>query len=339
MPNRALPGNKKRSRTLLLTDRDIKKLITMRQAIDIIRKVFTAHGRSAVQMPPKIYIHLKKYNGDFRAMPAYVEGLEACGVKWVNVHPRNRAHGLPVVMALIVLSDPRTGYPLAIMDGTYITSLRTGAAGGIAAKYLANKGSSHIGFVGCGVQALFQLMALQYLFKIKTITAYDQESSHAKQFIRHARSLGVTAKIAVSIEACVRDKDIVVTTTPSRKPAIKAAWISPGTHINAIGADARGKEELDPELLKKAKIIVDDIAQATHSGEINVPLAKKLLRVNDIRATLGQVMVGAKRGRVSPSEITIFDSTGLAIQDMAVASYVYKSSIARSRKPKTISFL
>jgi alanine dehydrogenase len=130
-----------------------------------------------------------------------------------------------------------------------------------------------------------------------------------------------------------------VTTTPSRKPIIKAAWISPGTHINAIGADAKGKEELDPLLIKKARVVVDDIAQAVHSGEINVPLSKKLFKVKDIRATLGQVVVGARRGRVSPKDITIFDSTGLAIQDVALASYAYKKTAARRDAVRTISFL
>lgn len=326
-------------RTALLTGRDIVKLVNMRQAINIARKVFAAHGHRRIQMPPKIYIHLGKYNGDFRAMPAYVEGMEACGVKWVNVHPHNRVHGLPTVMALIVLSDHKTGFPIAIMDGTYITSLRTGAAGGIGAKYLAKKSSSSIGFVGCGVQASFQLMALRNLFNIRAISAYDKEPARAKQFLRQIANLGIAAKNCDSVETCVRNKDIVVTTTPSRKPIIRAAWISPGTHINAIGADAKGKQELDPAILKKARIIVDDIAQAIHSGEINVPLSKKLFKAGDIRATLGQVVVGAKSGRVSPKDITIFDSTGLAIQDMALASYIYKKAIGRRTAVRTISFL
>jgi alanine dehydrogenase len=329
----------KTRKTAVLTNKDIVKLVNIRQAIDIARKVFAAHGLSAVRMPPKIYLHLDKYYGDFRAMPAYVEGMEACGVKWVNVHPNNRTRGLPTVMAMIVLSDPRTGYTLAVMDGTYITNLRTGAAGGIAAKYLANKSSSQIGFVGCGVQASFQLMALSSLFTIKAVDAYDKEPARAKQFVQQAANLGIAAQVCNSIKTCVRNKDIVVTTTPSRKPIIRAAWIRPGTHINAIGADAKGKEELDPLLLKKARIIVDDIAQAVHSGEINVSLSKKLFKIGDISATLGQVIVGTGKGRVSPKDITIFDSTGLAIQDMALASYVYKRAIARRGAIRTISFL
>ena len=326
-------------KTLILTGPRIKKLVDMRRVLRIVEKAFAAHGRNAVQMPPKLYIHLDKFNGDFRAMPAYVGSMEACGVKWVNVHPGNIKSGLPAVMAVIILSDPRTGFPLAVMDGTYITNLRTGASGGIAAKYLANRDSSTVGFVGCGTQALFQLMALHYIFNLKAISAYDKEPARVARFIKQSKALGIAVKRCGDIEDCVRMKDIVITTTPSRKPLINAGWISAGTHINAIGADAKGKEELDPAILKKAKVIVDDTAQAVHSGEINVPISKGLIKKSDICATLGQVVISRKRGRVSRNEITIFDSTGLAIQDMAVASYVYKRSMASPGGRRKISFL
>jgi alanine dehydrogenase len=242
-------------------------------------------------------------------------------------------------MALIVLSDPRTGFPLAVMDGTYITNLRTGASGGVAAKHLAKAGSSTAGFVGCGAQALFQLMALRYVFNLKAVSAYDKEPGQARRFVKGAASLGIRANICKSVKECVMMKDIVVTTTPSRKPVVMAGWISAGTHINAIGADAKGKEELDPRLLKRAKIVVDDMVQAAHSGEINVPMSRRSLKKADIRATLGQVVLGRKRVRASKYDITVFDSTGLAIQDVAVASYVYKRSLASPGRQQKASFL
>jgi len=325
-------------KTLILTGRDIKGLVDMPRILGIVEKAFRAHGRGTVQMPPKIYIHLKKYNGDLRAMPAYVEGMEACGVKWVNVHPDNRKRGLPVVMALIILSDPRIGYPIAVMDGTYITNMRTGAAGGVAAKYLANRGSSTAGFVGCGVQALFQLMALRSIFALKAVSVYDKEPAQADRLTMHARALGITIKRCGDIKDCVSKKDILVTTTPSRRPIIDAGWISPGTHINAIGADAKGKEELDPAIFKRAKVVVDDMAQAVHSGEINVPLSKRLIKKSDICATLGEIVMGKKSCRASKDDITIFDSTGIAINDIAVASYVYKRAMARPGAKRKISF-
>ena len=331
--------NRSNKSTILLTRPQIEKMVNLRQVLRIVEKAFAAHGRGAVQMPPKIYLHLNRYKGDFRAMPAYVEDTGACGMKWVNVHPGNRTHGLPAVMAIIILSDPRTGYPAAIMDGTYITNLRTGASGGVAAKYLANRSSSNVGFVGCGVQAMYQFLSLREIFDIKTVAMHDKSLAQAKRFMTIVRQLGYKAECFSNIKGCVSGRDVVVTTTPSRKPLIKAAWISPGTHINAIGADAKGKEELDPSILKKARIVVDDMEQAAHSGEINVPLSKGYLKEKDIYATLGQVVIGKRTGRSSPCQITVFDSTGLAIQDMAVASYVYKRSLAGQGRLRKISFL
>ncbi len=316
-------------KTLILTRREIEKLINMHRVLRIVEEAFKAHGEGKVQMPAKIYIHLDKYHGDFRAMPAYIEGMEACGIKWVNVHPENKKYGLPAVMAVIILSDPKTGFPLAVMDGTLITNLRTGAAGGIAAKYLANKNSSKVALVGCGAQARTQLMALRELFKIKYISVCGCRESHAISLVKEMKSLGFKTGCCLNIEACVRGADIIVTTTPVRKPIIKSEWIGRGVHINAIGADAKGKEELEPAILKRAKIVVDDRTQAVHSGEINVPISKKIIKESDIYSTLGEIITGKKKGRTSKDEITVFDSTGLAIQDVAVASYIYKEAMKR----------
>lgn len=316
-------------KTLILTQRQIEKLIDMRKTLRIVEEAFGAQGQGEVQMPPKIYIHLDKYKGDFRAMPAFLDRMKACGIKWVNVHPANKRYGLPAVMAVIILNDPRTGFPLAIMGGTLITNLRTGAAGGVAAKYLANKDSSTAAFVGCGAQARTQLMALKELFRLREVRVSGCRESHAIAFIKETGSSGIDMRCCSNIEDCVRGADIVVTTTPVRKPIVKSEWIGRGVHINAIGADAKGKEELDPALLKRAKIVVDDKMQAIHSGEINVPISRKIIKETDIYATLGEVVTGKKGARISKDEITLFDSTGLAIQDVAVANYVYKEAIRR----------
>jgi alanine dehydrogenase len=141
--------------------------------------------------------------------------------------------------------------------------------------------------------------------------------------MKHVRHLGISMNAAPDVKTCVRDCDIVVTTTPSRRPLLKLPWLKNGVHINAIGADATGKQELDPAILKQAKIVVDAWEQASHSGEINVPLEKGLLTKRDIYADIGQIVAGKKRGRVTKREITIFDSTGLAIQDVAIANLIY----------------
>jgi alanine dehydrogenase len=271
-------------------------------------------------------------------MPAYLEEENITGVKIVNVHPGNPDRGLPTVMALIVLLSPETGAPVAIMDGTYLTDVRTGAAGGIAAKYLARKDSKVIGLVGAGNQAKTQLEALCEVFEPELVRVTSRTKESSEKFIREMADITPSEiRYEENVEK-VCDCDILVTTTPTRKPIVKAQWIKDGTHINAIGADAVGKEELDPELLIRSKVIVDDIVQALHSGEVNVPLSKHYISENDIHAELGEVIVGLKPGRTSDEEITIFDSTGLAIQDVASAHLVYERAVSKGLGKQVLMF-
>jgi alanine dehydrogenase len=298
---------------------DVQQLITLKEVIEVVEEAFRQKGKGKVQMPPKVYVSFEK--GDFRTMPAYLPLMGAAGVKIVNVHPRNPERNLPTVMATILLLDPETGVPLSIMDGTWITAARTGAAGAIAAKYLARKDSRKVGIVGAGVQARYQLLSLAEIMEIDEVMVASKE--RALIYAEEMRGKGFNVRVG-TIEEVARNADILVTTTPVTRPIVMDKDIRQGTHINAIGADAPGKEELDPSILKRAKIVVDDYEQACHSGEINVPLSMGILRREDIYAELGEIVAGKKRGRESGEEITVFDSTGLAIQDVAVAWAVYK---------------
>jgi len=305
--------------TLILTEGEVKSLLKMSDAMQAVERAFRLYAEGKdTQMPPKVYLTFEK--GDLRAMPALVENY--AGVKWVNSHPHNRERGLPTVMALLILSDPETGFPLAVMDATLITCVRTGAAGGIAAKHLARKDSRVFGFVGCGTQAYYQLEALREVFDVEKVLAYDLYPSASANFVEHCSRLGIDA-VACDCEKACRC-DVLTTTTPSTSPVVKDEWVEEGTHINAIGADAPGKQELDEKLLLRAKIVVDDIEQAVHGGEINVAISKGIIKPDDIHATIGEVIAGLKPGRESEDEITVFDSTGLAIQDIATASVVFE---------------
>ncbi|MBU4312545.1 MAG: alanine dehydrogenase [Candidatus Omnitrophica bacterium] len=328
----------KKHKTLILDSNTIRRLIGIKDAMKAIEKVFRYFGQGKTEMPPKIYIHLDKYKGDFRAMPAYVEGLKSSILKWVNVHPENKKKGLPTVMAIIILSDPRNGYPLCIMDGTYATALRTGAAGGIAAKYLARRDSRTLALLGCGAQAKTQLAALCEVFAIDKVNTWDIKRSQSLSFLKGIRALGLKTRISNSVRDCVKDCDIVVTTTPSRSPLVKLEWLKKGVHINAIGADAKGKRELDVRILKRAKIVVDSWEQASYSGEINVPLARGELSKKDIYADIGEIVTGKKKGRTSADEITLFDSTGLAVQDVAIADVIYRKAV-EARAGKYVKFI
>ena len=329
----------KGKKTLILERKAIEKLAGIKEAIGAVERAFRYFGEGKVQMPPKMYITVDKHLGDFRAMPAYVEHTGGCGIKWVNVHPENRKKSLPTVMALIILSDPKTGFPLCVMDATYVTALRTGAAGGVAAKYLARKNSKKAALIGCGTQALTQLAALNEIFRLTEVNIWGCRKGETKSFIRKAgRSMPVKMQAVKSLRDCVEGCDIVFTTTPSVRPIVKSEWIAKGTHINAIGADAKGKEELDPAILKKAKVVVDDWRQASHSGEINVPLRKGTFSKRNIYADIGQIVAGKKRGRTKADEITVFDSTGLAIQDVSLADVIYRKAV-RTGKGKYVSFI
>lgn len=326
--------------TYLIKKSEIEKIFDLKNAISVVEKVLKLYAENKTQMPAKIYLDFEK--GDFRCMPAYIPSLKVGGLKVVNVHPNNKT--LPTVMALIILLDPDTGFPLVVMDGKYITDLRTGAAGAIAIKYLSRQNSKTVGFIGSGRQAETQLEALMITKpKIKEIFVYDINLEKAKNFCeKYSQRYNLKAIPADSVETALKSADIVITTTPSRIPVVKENYIKPGTHINAIGADAAGKQELESSLTKKSKIVIDNWEQASHSGEINVPLSQGIISKKDIYAELGEIILGKKKGRENQKEITIFDSTGLAIQDIACAGFVYnkiKSNKKLEKSLKKIRFL
>lgn len=321
-------------RTLLLTEKDVKRLLSTQEVMEAVELAFAEKGLNRVQMPPKPYIFFKNYGGDLRSMLSYLEGLDISAVKVVNVHTENQAkHNLPTVMATLIMIDPKNGAPIAIMGGTWITDVGTGAAGGVAAKYLARKDSKVVGLVGAGAQSRTQLMALCTLFgRLEEARVWSRTKEMRNAFVNEMKPLCKNVNRIAPVETAedaVRGADIVVTTTPSRAPVVLNDWISPGVHINCIGADAPGKQELDSAILKRAKIVVDDWEQASHSGEINMPLSQKIISQQNVWGEIGEIVAGIKKGRESSEEITVFTSTGLAIQDAVTANVAYKKAISQ----------
>ena len=324
---------------LVLNQQQVKKIIPLAKinvVVGCVENAFGDYGKGLVQMPCKQYLYFTAYNGDLRVMPSYSSVLKMAGTKIVNVHPDNPKKGLATVMASIILNDPRNGLPVAFMDGSYITAMRTGSAGAVAAKYLAREDASTMGVVGTGVQAMYQIAATVKVRKIKDIVVFDVNPKAAAAFVKTMAKEKIKVRVGSIEEAC--GQDILATTTPVRKPIVKKEWIKPGTHINAIGADAEGKEELDPEILKSAKVVIDDWAQASHSGEINVPLKNGVITKESIYAGLGDIVAGKKIGRTSADEITVFDSTGLGLQDLYTAVAVLKLA-KRQKIGKEISIV
>ncbi|MDV2989962.1 MAG: ornithine cyclodeaminase family protein [Dehalogenimonas sp.] len=301
--------------TLILTRRDVAHLLTMPETLSAVEGAFSAYASGTALMPPKAYLTLD--NGDFRAMPAAVPG--AAGMKWINVHLGNSSIGLPSIMGIIIYSDPNTGYPLAIMDGTEITAYRTGAAAAIASRQLAKRDARVLGLIGAGHQADTQIKAHLEYFQFDEIRVFDRSPESAGRLVERFPELPLTV---TSLEN-VCGADIICTLTPSRTPFLKYRWLKPGAHINAIGADASGKQELEFEVLLNARVVVDDVYQATHAGELNMSIAAGTFNESRIYATLGELTAGLKTGRTEDETITVFDSTGLAIQDIACARYIY----------------
>lgn len=308
--------------TLLLSAEDVARCLQVDEAIRAVEHAFRAYHRKEAAMPPKSYVDLPEHGGDVRSMPARVG--RSVALKWVNSHAGNpQRHGLPTVIGTLILTDPATGWPLSIMDATVLTAFRTGAAAAVATELLARPDAGSLGLVGAGTQAAYQVAAISHVRKLTRVVVSDLRPEGAEALVARLRKAapGLDARVGTVQEAA--GCDIVSTTTPSHKPVVKRDWVENGAHVNALGADAAGKQELDPDILGDAVIVVDDWGQATHTGEVNVPLAAGLLRPEHIRGTLGAVLEKAIPGRSKAREITVFDSTGLAIQDAAIARVVF----------------
>lgn len=313
--------------TLYLTQNEVKSILDMDSTIEAVEEGFKAMGQGNVEMPPRVYLHFEKYNGVLIAMPAYLKPIDAAGLKVVTVHPENpKKHNLPAVIARIVLNDPEKGEPLAIMDGTYITAMRTGAAGAVGIKYLARKDAKIAGVIGLGVQGRSNLRAMCSVRRIEKVKAFDLVPSASKSFVEEmSRELGIDVEEVGSVVEAAKNSDIIVTCTPSAKPLLTAEMISKGTHVSAIGADTASKREIDTSVLKKVdKIVVDFRDQAFVVGDFSVPLKDGTIRKEDVYAELGEIVTGKKLGRTSDEEITLYKATGLAIQDVVTAFKVYQ---------------
>jgi len=310
--------------TLLLGPSAVDEQTPLADVIDAVEAAFGAYARGDVVMPAKSYVDLPRYNGDFRSMPAYVaaDGWDAAAVKWVNVHPDNpKDHDLPTVLGTLIYSDPETAFPLAVMDGTHLTRKRTGAAAAVATDHLAVPDATSMGLVGAGVQSYTQLEAIAQVRDIETVVVADRNESAVAAFVDHfSDRFSVRGGSIEEAAAC----DVLSTVTPVEEPLVHS--VGEHTHVNAIGADAPGKHEIADDVLTDATIVIDDYEQCTHSGEINVPWSAGVLADEDIHAELGEVVVGHRPGRVGIDGVTVFDSTGLAIQDVACAHVAYENA-------------
>jgi alanine dehydrogenase len=294
--------------------------ITPLEAIERVRDGFVRHAAREWEMPAKVYL-LAPPNGDFRAMPARGSGLAM--LKWICSFPGNGDNGLPAVMGTICVSDDSTGRPLALIDARAVTALRTGAVAAIAAQELGREDAARAGIIGCGLHGAWAarcLAAAEYGPGV----CFDPDPDRAGAL---AGELGWEAGSREDALGC----DIVTCVTPGHEPVVRAGDLRPGLHLNMLGADGPGKAEADPDAVRRCRLFCDEWEQASHGGELTAAIDAGLVVQADV-TELGEVLTGMSPGRTSPDEVTLFDSTGLAIQDLAICHALLEAHAAGAVK-------
>ncbi|MBJ7556870.1 ornithine cyclodeaminase family protein [Marinomonas spartinae] len=320
-------------KTLLLNKEQVSKLISMPEVIVTVEEAYKAFNRNQVVQPDYIGIHLPSPRGEIDFKLSYFEPDEMISMKassggFIN-NPTD--HKLPKNMGSILLFDAQTCALICVMDGSLLTGLRTGASGAVSVKVLARKNAQKVASIGTGNQARMQIRAINEVMKIEEIHAWSRTPETLLQYKADIeREFGIPVIIANSKKEAVEQADILITTTRGTGSLVEADWVKPGTHIIAIGSDQQGKQELDPEIFRHAKIVNDSMEQCTEKGETWHPLNQNIITKADIHAEIGEILLGNKTGRENDHEITIFDSTGMAIQDNTSASKIYRNAIEQN---------
>ncbi len=312
---------------LLLTSREIQRLLTLDECIGAVENAFRLYGEGKALPPGVLSMHTR--DGGFHIKAGLLELDRPYFAAKVNGNfPGNGARfGWPTIQGVIVLCDSGNGTPLAVMDSREITSLRTGAATAVAAKYLARPNSRSATICGCGNQGRVQLNSLARVCQLQTVFAYDNRQEQALMFAQElAADLNISVTVVTDPAAALRQSDIWVTCTPSREPFLIGDAVRPGTFIAAVGADNPQKQELHPSLMARSKIVCDILEQCAVMGDLHHALEAGVLTRSDVHTELGEVVARKKPGRESQEEIIIFDSTGMALQDVAAAAMVYEKA-------------
>jgi ornithine cyclodeaminase/alanine dehydrogenase-like protein (mu-crystallin family) len=313
----------------VLDAESVVRLLDMPSCIRAVEEAFRARGDG--RPTPSAMSGLALRGGTLHAKMASLELSRPYVAAKVNANfPSNPVeHNLPTIQGVVVLIDGANGVPLAVLDSGALTTIRTAAASAVAASLLARPDAFTATFIGCGVQARAHLEAIHHVRPLRRIFAIDTRPAVAEEFsvfVRDSHQMNVT--IASSLPAATRESDIIVTTTPSRSALLDVGDVSPGAFVAAVGADNEHKQEIAPSLLSAAVVIVDDLEQCAHHGDLHHALAAGVMQREDVRASLDQIVAGTRQGRLSDAEIIVFDSTGLAIEDVAAAALVYERAAA-----------
>lgn len=314
---------------LILSRKELEQLLSLEDITPAVEKSFSLYAEGKAKLAESVQIDVEEPKGEFHIKSGQL-GLDKPYVclKMNGAFFDNPVrYGLPSICGLILLYSGLNGRPLAVMESGYITLLRTGAAGAVAAKYLAKKNSKRAAVIGCGNQGRIQLKALSTLFPLDKVFAYDQEQEKKETYAREmSTELSIEVLPATNPQQTISEADIIITCTPARKAMLKDSWLKEGSFICAIGADSPGKQELEPAIFKRALVVVDSTKQCTEVGEIQHAIKEGIITESDIYAELGEITSGKKPGRQKDEDIIIFDSTGLATQDAIAAAIAYNKA-------------
>lgn len=292
------------------------------RAVAVMREAFRADGEGRTRVPPVINLDVPEPRGEFHIKTALIDGVPYIAVKVASGFYDNPARGLPSGSGLMAVFDARTGLPAALLlDNGFLTDLRTGAAGAVAADVLARGDVGTVGVIGSGVQARLQVACLRTVRTFDRVIAWSPTRARLEGYCAEMTRAGYRASAAASAEAVCREADVVITTTPARAPIVRAAWLRPGQHVTAVGSDTPGKQELDAACLARADlVVVDGLTQCAAFGELAPAIRDGVYREDRVHAELGQIVAGRRPGRTRDDQITIADLTGVGFQDTAIAA-------------------
>ncbi len=317
----------------IVTEAELRRCVTLDEAlVDVIASAFSALARGEAIMPPVLSMDIPERNAEVDIKTAFMRGFDAFAIKVSSGFFDNPKQGLASLGGLMVVLDGRTGRPSALLlDNGYLTDIRTAAAGAVAARLLAKPGAVDAGVIGAGLQARLQMRALALVRPLRAIRIWARRREQAEQCATElCEMLGVGVEVMHDAEEVVRQSDVVVTTTPADSPLIQADWLHPGLHITAMGSDAPGKNELDPNILVRAdRFVVDRRAQSIERGEMRAAIEQGVMAADAPVDELGELTAGRKAGRESGDIVSVADLTGTGAQDTAIADYALHRAAER----------
>ena len=312
----------------ILNQAQVIELLPMKECVEVMEDALRTLAQGGAILPLRTVLRLPEERGIFGVMPAHLSSPAALGLKAISVFPGNEGTELDSHQGLVVLFSPDTGAPVAIMDASSITAIRTAAVSAVATRALANPGAGDLALLGSGVQAKSHLEAMAVVCRLRRVRAWSPNGARLAEFAQWAGGrFGAPVEAVSSAEAALRGADLVCTTTSARTPVVEAGWLDRGVHINAVGSSIRTARELDSSTVAGARLVVDRRESALNeAGDFLIPKAEGVIGDDHIVGELGDVLIGSVPGRRSPVERTIFKSLGLAIEDLAAAHHVLRKA-------------